>query len=66
MKTLEINIPDQMHERFELAAQKLGLTLEQFLQLTVEEKLDRLESNLLDATSYVLHKNEELYRRLAK
>lgn len=65
MKTLEITLPDQLHERFQLAAQKLGLTIEELIQITVEEKLEKAEPRFQEATKHVLKKNEELYRRLA-
>ncbi len=65
MKTIEITLPDQTFQRFQEVAQKLGLTIDQLLQITVEEKIERLEMNFQDATTYVLQKNQELYRRLA-
>ncbi len=65
MKTLEINLPEQTVSALANAAQKLGLTPEELLQISVEEKLARLEQEFLDATAYVLQKNSELYKQLA-
>lgn len=65
MKTLEIKLPEQTFVRLQTMAEKLGLSLDQLLQLTVEEKLEQLDQPFTEATRYVLHKNQELYKRLA-
>jgi antitoxin FitA len=65
MVTLEITLPDQTVMILEQVAQKLGLTLEQLLQISIEEKLARLDKDFLEAAAYVIVKNAELYRRLA-
>jgi hypothetical protein len=48
----------------ELAARR-GLSPEEFLRTRLEEWLDHPESDFAQAVTYVLHKNAELYRRLA-
>ncbi|QQS45195.1 MAG: DNA-binding protein [Acidobacteriota bacterium] len=65
METLEVKLKDQTAARLEEAAERLGLTLEQLLEISVEEKLARLDKDFLDAAQYVLDKNAELYDRLA-
>ncbi|QQS45203.1 MAG: DNA-binding protein [Acidobacteriota bacterium] len=65
METLEVKLKDQTAARLEEAAERLGLTLEQLLEISVEEKLARLDKDSLDAAQYVLDKNAELYDRLA-
>lgn len=65
MQTLEVELPDQTAAKLEEAAQTLGVTSAQLLQLSVEEKLARLDVDFQAAASYVLDKNAELYRRLA-
>ncbi|MGE3388320.1 MAG: DNA-binding protein [Bdellovibrionales bacterium] len=65
METLEVKLKDQTAARLEAAAERLGLTLEQLLEISVEEKLARLDKDFLDAAQYVLDKNAELYDRLA-
>ncbi|QQS49514.1 MAG: DNA-binding protein [Acidobacteriota bacterium] len=65
METLEVKLKDQTAARLEAAAERLGLTPEQLLEISIEEKLARLDKDFLDAAQYVLDKNAELYDRLA-
>jgi len=65
MERLEVKLKDQTVARLEAAAEKLGLTPEQLLEISIEEKLARLDKDFLDAAQYVLNKNAELYERLA-
>jgi len=65
MERLEVKLKDQTVARLEAAAEKLGLTPEQLLEISIEEKLARLDKDFLDAAQYVLSKNAELYERLA-
>jgi predicted transcriptional regulator len=64
MSTLTIRIPESAKDRLQEAAAKLGVSVEEMVQKSIEDYLDRkLRINM--ATDYVLKKNEELYRRLA-
>jgi antitoxin FitA len=65
MQILEVQLPEQTAVKLQEAAQRLGITLEELLQISVEEKLARLDKDFLAAASYVLDKNSELYQRLA-
>jgi hypothetical protein len=65
MQTIEIQLPEQIAAKLVEAAQRLGVTVEDLLQASVEEKLARLDEDFLSATSYILEKNKELYQRLA-
>jgi hypothetical protein len=65
MQTLEVELPDQTATKLQEAAEKLGVTPESLAQISVEEMLARFDQDFLAATSYVLKKNAELYRRLA-
>ena len=65
METLEIKLKDQTAARLEAAAERLGLTPVQLLEISIEEKLARLDKDFLDAAQYVLEKNAELYDRLS-
>jgi hypothetical protein len=65
LETLNIKLTDQTVARLEAAAERLGLTPEQLLEISLEEKLSRLDKDFLDAAQYVLEKNAELYNRLA-
>lgn len=65
MKTLEIKLPEPTLEKFQAAAEKLGVTVDQLLESAIAEKLERLDYLFLDASRYALEKNKELYKRLA-
>lgn len=65
MKTLEVRLPEQTASRLEEAAERLSVSPEQLLVLSVEEKLAQLDAEFRDASDYVLKKNAELYDRLA-
>lgn len=64
MKTLKIHVPDETASRIDQAAQLHGITVEQFLQESVEEKIQR-DAQFERAVGRVLEKNAELYRRLS-
>jgi len=64
MKTLEIHLPDEIASKIEQAAQQRGISVEQLLQASVEEKIHR-DAQLEHAVGRVLEKNAELYRRLS-
>ena len=65
MKTLEVRLPEQTASRLEEAAERLSVSPEELLLLSVEEKLAQLDAELRESSDYVLKKNAELYRRLA-
>jgi len=65
MKTLEVQLPEQTASKLEEAAERLNVSLEQLLVLSVEEKLAQLDAEFRDSSDYVLKKNAELYDRLA-
>ena len=65
MKSLEVQIEEPTVDRLEAAARKLGITPEELLRVSVEEKLARLDESFLTAVEQVVSKNAELYRRLA-
>ena len=65
METLEITLKGQTATRLEAAAESLGLTPLQLLEISIEEKSARLDKDFLDAAKYVLKKNAELYDRLS-
>jgi len=64
MKTLEIQLPDETASKIEEAAQQRGISVEQLLQVSVEEKIQR-DAQFERAVGRVLEKNAELYRRLS-
>lgn len=60
MKTIQVNLPDPTAQRLEDAAQRLGVTAEDLLHISIEEKLSRLEGTFHDTADYVISKNKEL------
>ena len=64
MKTLEVRVPDDVAFRIEEAAKQRGVSVEQLLRASVEEKIQR-DAQFEQAVSRVLEKNAELYRRLS-
>jgi len=71
MKTFELNLSETTVAKLEEAAERLNLTAEQLAILSLEEKLEQLETQLhlnpqfKAAAEYVLDKNAELHKRLA-
>ena len=64
MKTLEIHLPDDVASKIERAAEEKGLSLEELVRASVEEKLAR-DEEFETAARHVLEKNTELYERLS-
>jgi len=64
MKILEIPVPDETAEKIEAAAQERGVSVEELVRRSVDEKLSR-DARFESAARYVLTKNAELYERLA-
>lgn len=64
MKTLEIHIPDEIASKIEQAAHDKGLTVDDLIRSTLEEKLVR-DAEFDKAARAVLAKNAELYERLS-
>ena len=64
MKTLEVIVPDDIALKVEAVANKRGVTVEELLRLSVDEKLAR-DAELDEAVRDVLVENAELYKRLA-
>ena len=64
MKTLEIRLPDEIASKVEEAANQRGISVEQLVQASVEEKIQR-DAQFERVADRVLEKNAELYRRLS-
>lgn len=64
MKTLEITLPDEIVAKVERAAHDRGVSVQDIVQSSVVEKLER-EAEFEAAAAHVLAKNAELYRRLS-
>ena len=64
MKTLELHVRDEVATRLETAANARGISVDELVESSVEEKLAR-DAAFESAASEVLAKNAELYKRLA-
>jgi hypothetical protein len=64
MKTLEIRFSDEIASKIEQAANQRGISVEELLQASVEEKIQR-DAQFESVADRVLEKNAELYRRLS-
>jgi hypothetical protein len=64
MKTFEMHVPNEVASEIEQAAQQRGISVEQLLRASVEEKIQR-DAQFEHAVGRVLEKNAELYRRLS-
>jgi antitoxin FitA len=65
MSTLTFTVPEEKAEQLTNAASELGVSVEDLLRRITENFLAHQEE-FQTAAEYVLQKNIELYRRLAK
>ena len=65
MSTLTITLSDDRLARLREIAERLNVNAEDLARAGVEELLTRPEESFQQVADYVLHKNAELYRRLA-
>ena len=63
-RRVEIQLPDDLVSKVEQAASEQGISVEQLVRVSVEEKIQR-DSQFEAAVDKVLEKNAELYRRLS-
>lgn len=65
MSKITITIQDKHLQKLQDSADRLGVSLENLLLMSVEELINQQEQTFQTATDYVLKKNVELYQRLA-
>ena len=65
MNTFTFQLPEEKADRLVAAAREVGVPVEVLLQRMTQDFLER-KNSFEDAAQYVLKKNAELYRRLAK
>lgn len=65
MKVLELQLPEPTAAKLQDAAERLSVSPEELSLLSIEEKLAQLEDEFRRAAEYAVHKNADLYRRLA-
>jgi hypothetical protein len=65
MKTLEVHLHEETASKLKEAAERLSISPEELLVISLEDKLAQLNVEFQQAADYVLTKNAELYKRLA-
>ena len=65
MADITVNIPDEQFQKLQQLAQEINISPEDLLRANIEDWLTGSSKEFTQATSYVLKKNAELYRRLA-
>ena len=65
MSTLTINLTDDRLRALNKLSNRLNISSEELVRLSIEEILTRPDDTFQDALEYVLEKNSELYKRLA-
>ncbi|MFN5516591.1 MAG: ribbon-helix-helix protein, CopG family [Cyanobacteriota bacterium] len=65
MAFITVNISDEQLRRLQQLAQNNQVSYEELLRASIEDLLTYPKSEFTQASSYVLKKNAELYRRLA-
>ena len=65
MASITIEIPDTQLKKLQQLAQENGISLEDLLRVSIDEWLSYPKSEFVQASSYVLKKNAQLYQRLA-
>jgi len=58
-------LPEEIATQLRDASQKVGVKPEDFMLVSLQEKLASLDSEFTEAMKYVLRKNADLYGRLA-
>jgi predicted transcriptional regulator len=65
MSTLTITLSDDRLAKLREIADRFKIEVEDLARVSIEELVTRPEESFQRAADYVLHKNAELYRRLA-
>jgi antitoxin FitA len=65
MDTITIALPDDRLVKLRETASRFGISPEDLVRVSIEELLAHPDEVFQKAAEYVLHKNAELYRRLA-
>ena len=65
MSTLTITLSDDGLAKLQEIAKRFNIRAEDLARVSIEELLTRPEESFQRAADHILHKNAELYRRLA-
>lgn len=66
MASITVTIPDEQLEKLQQLALENQVSPEDLLRANIEDWLAASNDDFTQAASYVLNKNAELYRRLAR
>jgi len=64
MEQLTITLPTQIATQLRTVAKNSGVKSEDFVLASLQEKLAKVDAELIPVMQYVLQKNAELYKRL--
>jgi len=65
MSTFTINLPDDRLRALKKLSNRLNISPEELVRLSIEEILTRPEETYRQAIEYIVDKNSDLYQRLA-
>jgi len=65
MTNITVGISDDRFAELKETANRLHMTPEQLIQISIDDLLSRPDDDFQRSVDYVLKKNAELYRRLA-
>ena len=65
MSTISIELTDARMQELQAVAQRLGVSLEDLVRVSIDDLLSRPDAEFMSIAEHLLHKNAELYRRLA-
>ena len=65
MSTLTITLPEERMKELQHLASRLGSSPEKLVEASIAELVQQAEPSIHRAITYVLKKNQELYKRLA-
>ena len=65
MTTITIELTDERLAQLRVLAKRAGISPDEFIRRQVDELLSTPDAAFSAAAKHVLHKNSELYRRLA-
>ena len=65
MEKINIELPDDIANKLKKVSKKIGVKPEDFMIVSLQEKLASLDPDFAEAMKHVLKKNAELYRRLS-
>ncbi len=65
MASVKVELSDQQFQALQDLARKLGIAPEELVRISIGDWLNHPRSDFSQAADYVMHKNSELYERLA-